>query len=163
MDSVERKAKVAADIMQRVILLGLSEEKAELLEWKIMREMERNRIHVDKVVVNMNVYTATARVWENGKSALIYVDFAPEENELVRHLREKKRNEAVEAIAETILSYLKGSRGSRAETDESAISKLMTEAALTVAVRLKAEEAGASPAKMSAILDQVKQAWGRIG
>lgn len=120
-------------------------------------------IRGELVAVNANTYTATARVWKDGKSVLVNIDFAPEENKLAWLSREKKRKEAVEAITETILSYLKGSLGSRAETDESAISKLMTEAALTVAVRLKAEEAGASPAKMSAILDQVKQAWGRIG
>lgn len=163
MDSVEWKAKWAADIMQREILRWPTMSNTVLLEQKIRSEMVCAHINVDEVAVNANAYTATVRIWEDGKSVLINMDFAPEEYKRIRHLREEKRNEAVEAITETILSYLKGSLGSRAETDESAISKLMTEAALTVAVRLKAEEAGASPAKMSAILDQVKQAWGRIG
>lgn len=162
MDSVGQKVKVAADIMQREILIWPAGENAALLEFEMASEMMRAHIDVDEVAVDMSTYTATARVWEDGKSVLINMNFAPEGNELAWLSREKKRNEAVEAIAETILSYLKGSRGSRAETDESTISKLMTEAALTVAVRLKAEEAGASPAKTSAILDQVKQAWGRI-
>lgn len=163
MGSVEQKAKAAADIMQREILLWAVEEDTARLEFEIMSKMTRARINVDEVAVDMMTYTATARVWEDGKSILINMDFAPEGNRIARLSREEKRNETVEAIAETIVSYLEGSRGYRAETDESAISKLMTEAALTVAVRLKAKEAGASKAKTSAILDQVKQAWGSVG